>query len=119
MSNPKHYIDNEKFFKEMKKWKQRIIDARQVEDPDPVCTDYIAECFLKISEHLAWKPNFINYTFRDDLVSDGIENCLLYAHNLIQKNHIIHSLILHKLFIMRLFVESRKRKNRCILNINL
>ena len=54
MSNPKHYIDNEKFFKEMKKWKQRIIDARQVEDPDPVCTDYIAECFLKISEHLAW-----------------------------------------------------------------
>ena len=74
----KHYVDNEKFFLEMKKWKQRVIDAREVEDPDPPVTEYIGECFLKISENLAWRPNFINYTFRDDLVSDGIENCLQY-----------------------------------------
>ena len=79
MSNPKHYVDNEKFFKEMKNWKQAVKDAREVEDPDPPCTDHMAECFLKISENLAWKPNFINYTFRDDLVSDGIENCLLLS----------------------------------------
>jgi len=81
MANPKHYVDNELFFKEMKKWKQQVLDAREVEDPDPPTTDYIGECFLKISENLAWRPNFINYTFRDDLVSDGIENCILYAHN--------------------------------------
>ena len=81
MANPKHYVDNEMFFKEMKKWKQWVLDARETDDPDPPSTSYMAECFLKISENLAWKPNFINYTFRDDLVSDGIENCLLYAHN--------------------------------------
>ena len=112
MSNPKHYIDNEKFFKEMKKWKQRIIDARQVEDPDPVCTDYIAECFLKISEHLAWKPNFINYTFRDDLVSDGIENCLLYAHNFNpEKSHNPFSYftqIIHHAFVRRIQKEKKQ-----------
>ena len=77
----KHYVDNDKFFLEIKKWKQRVIDAREVDDPDPPSTEYMGECFLKISENLAWRPNFINYTFRDDLVSDGIENCLLYAHN--------------------------------------
>ena len=114
MSNPKHYVDNEKFFKEMKKWKQRVMDAREVEDPDPPSTSFMAECFLKISENLAWKPNFINYTFRDDLVSDGIENCYFMHIILIQKNPLILFLILHKLFIMLLFVEYRKKRNKCI-----
>ena len=77
----KHYVDNEKFFTEMKKWKQRVHDAREVEENDPPTTEYMGECFLKICEHLVMRPNFINYTFRDDLISDGIENCLLYAHN--------------------------------------
>ena len=77
----KHYVDNEKFFEEMKKWKNRVLDAREIDDVDPPSTEYMGECFLRISEHLVMRPNFINYTFRDDLVSDGVENCLLYAHN--------------------------------------
>ena len=77
----KHYVDNEAFFEEIKKWKQRVLDAREVEEVDPPSTEFMGECFLKICEHLIMRPNFINYTFRDDLISDGIENCLLYAHN--------------------------------------
>tara|TARA_Y100001936_G_scaffold116243_1_gene113713 strand:- start:799 stop:1329 length:531 start_codon:yes stop_codon:yes gene_type:complete len=77
----RHYVDNDKFFLEMKKWKQRVTDAREVEEDDPPTTEYMGECFLKICENLVTRPNFINYTFRDDLISDGIENCLLYAHN--------------------------------------
>ena len=114
MSKQKHYVDNEKFFKEMKKWKQQILDAREVEDPDPPSTPYMAECFLKISENLAWKPNFINYTFRDDLVSDGIENVYSMHTILIQRNLRIHFLILHRSFIMHLFVGYRKKRSRCI-----
>ena len=112
MANPKHYVDNEKFFKEMKKWKQRILDAREVEDPDPPSTEYMAECFLKISENLAWRPNFINYTFRDDLVSDGIENCLLYAHNFNpekSKNPFSYfTQIIHHAFIRRIQKEKKQ-----------
>ena len=77
----KHYVDNEAFFEEMKKWKNKVLDAREMDDVDPPSTEYMGECFLRISEHLVMRPNFINYTFRDDLVSDGVENCLLYAHN--------------------------------------
>lgn len=76
-----HYVDNEKFCEEMTKWKKRVLDAREVDDVDPPSTEFMGECFLKICEHLIMRPNFINYTFRDDLISDGIENCLLYAHN--------------------------------------
>ena len=112
MSNPKHYVDNEKFFKEMKKWKQAVIDAREVDEPDPPSTEYMGECFLKISENLAWRPNFINYTFRDDLVSDGIENCLLYAHNFSpdkSKNPFSYfNQIIHHAYVRRITKEKKQ-----------
>ncbi|MBK02972.1 MAG: hypothetical protein CL464_11025 [Acidimicrobiaceae bacterium] len=112
MSNPKHYVDNEKFFKEMKKWKQAVIDAREVDEPDPPSTEYMGECFLKISENLAWRPNFINYTFRDDLVSDGIENCLLYAHNFSpekSKNPFSYfTQIIHHAYVRRITKEKKQ-----------
>ena len=47
----------------------------------PDVTNYIGECFLKIANHLSYRPNFINYTYRDDMISDGIENCLQYMNN--------------------------------------
>ena len=43
--------------------------------------NYLGECFLKIATHLSYKPNFVNYMFRDDMISDGIENCVQYIHN--------------------------------------
>ena len=64
-----------------KVYRNKVIKAKESGETRPRVPEYIGECFLKISENLAWRPNFINYTFRDDLVSDGIENCLLYAHN--------------------------------------
>ena len=41
----------------------------------------LGECFLKIATHLSYKPNFVNYMFREDMISDGIENCVQYIHN--------------------------------------
>lgn len=74
-----HYIDNKKFFAEIKEWKilwdQAVLDGA----PKPQCTNYLGECFVKISNHLAYKSNFVNYTFRDEMILDGIENCLRYA----------------------------------------
>lgn len=77
----KHYINNKKFCKAMTEWKVLVKEAEECDDKRPPVTDYIAESFLKIAEHLSHRPNFINYPFRDDMVGDGIENCLLYAHN--------------------------------------
>lgn len=77
----KHYIDNEKFCKCMLDWKKLVHRAEACGEKKPPVTDYIAECFLKIAEHLSHRPNFINYPFREDMIGDGVENCLLYAHN--------------------------------------
>jgi len=50
-------------------------------DTKPPIPRYIGECFLKIANHLSFKPNFINYMFKEDMISDGIENCVQYIDN--------------------------------------
>ena len=65
----------------MKDWKEKCEEAEQMGEEKPRVSNYIGECFLKIANGLSHKPNFMNYTFKDDMVSDGIENCLQYIHN--------------------------------------
>ena len=76
-----HYVDNKEFYSAMTEWKNLIIEAENVGDDKPPVTEYIGDCFLKIAEHLAFKPNFMNYAYKEEMIGDGIENCLMYAHN--------------------------------------
>jgi hypothetical protein len=73
---PSHYVDNKKFLAALIDYKKSI-DASKAEGKGiPQVPKYIGECFIKIATHLSYKSNFINYTFKDDMISDGIENCL-------------------------------------------
>jgi hypothetical protein len=76
-----HYVDNKEFLAEMIKWKKRYNAAEESGRKKPPISDYIAEAFLKIAEHLSYRPNFMNYPYREEMVGDGVENCLMYAHN--------------------------------------
>jgi len=76
-----HYVDNKKFLEAMIEYRDRCQKAEKQNKKKPEVTNYIGECFLKIANHLSYRPNFINYTFRDDMISDGIENCLQYMNN--------------------------------------
>lgn len=73
---PAHYVDNKKFFQALIEYKQQIEHAQANGLPKPRVSEYIGECFLKIATHLSYKANFINYSYKDDMISDGIENCL-------------------------------------------
>ena len=76
-----HYVNNKEFLEAMKLYRKSVNKAKREKRPKPPVTDYIGSCFLKIANHLSYRPNFINYTFRDDMISDGIENCLQYLDN--------------------------------------
>ena len=76
-----HYVDNKQFFAEMEKWKTEIDEQEEVDDLPPMVTEYMGECFYKIATHLSYRPNFINYTYREEMIGDGIENCIRYAKN--------------------------------------
>ena len=72
----KHYINNADFLKALIEYKQR-----KENNPQEPIPNYIGACWMKIAEGLSHKPNFINYTYRDEMISDGIENCLMYFKN--------------------------------------
>ena len=76
-----HYVDNKRFLEAMIEYKEKCRIAEEKGKKKPDVTNYIGECFLKIANHLSYRPNFINYTYRDDMISDGIENCLQYMSN--------------------------------------
>ena len=77
-----HYVDNEKFLEVMTGYRNAYLDGKENgEEQKPMIPDYAGECFLKIAERLSHRPNFINYAFREEMVSDGIENCVMYASN--------------------------------------
>ena len=79
--NPLHYVDNEQFLESMIKYKNEIKQAKETDEPPPLIPEYLGECFLKIANRLSFRPNFINYAFREDMISDGIENCIQYMNN--------------------------------------
>ena len=76
-----HYVNNKEFLEAMKAYKKSVNKAKREKKEKPPVTDYIGSCFLKIANHLSYRPNFINYTYRDEMISDGIENCLQYVKN--------------------------------------
>lgn len=76
-----HYVNNKEFLEAMKAYRKSVNKAKREKKEKPPVSNYIGSCFLKIANHLSYRPNFINYTFRDDMISDGIENCLQYMNN--------------------------------------
>lgn len=76
-----NYVNNKEFLAAISEYRQKVIAAKETGKPRPLVTNYLGECFLKIATHLSYKPNFVNYMFREDMICDGIENCLQYIDN--------------------------------------
>lgn len=76
-----HYVNNADFLVAITEYKEKVKQAEENNLPAPQVSNYIGECILKIATHLSYKPNFINYSYREEMISDGIENCLQYINN--------------------------------------
>jgi len=73
-----YYIDNKKFYEEMRKYIYACREAEECEDEYPQVPNYIGECFMKIANKLASKYRFVGYSYKEEMVDDGIENCIRY-----------------------------------------
>lgn len=108
-----HYIDNNEFFVAMSEWKKLWVEAKDSGGQNPPVTEYIGSCFLKIAENLVRRPNFMNYHYRDDMIGDGVENCMLYCYNFDpEKSHNPFSYftqIIYYAFIRR--IQKEKKEN--------
>lgn len=77
----KNYVNNKDLFEALVEYKKKCQEAEDSGEKKPQVSNYIGECIYQIANRLSTKPNFYNYTFREDMVMDGIENCLQYMHN--------------------------------------
>ena len=107
-----HYVDNQRFLLEITEYQNERKEAKENGIESPPCPDYIGECFLKIAQRLSFRPNFINYAFREDMISDGIENCVQYIHNFDpekSKNPFAYfTQIIHYAFLRRIQKEKKQ-----------
>ena len=126
-----HYVNNKELLEAMIVYRARVEVSYKktfnrdltVEQPKtrkskarwegkPPIPNYLGECFLKIATHLSYKPNFVNYMFREDMISDGIENCVQYIHNFDpekSKNPFAYfTQIIHYAFLRRIQKEKKQ-----------
>ena len=107
-----HYVNNKEFLAAIIAYKNAIVEAEELGNPKPRIPNYIGECFLKIATHLSYKPNFVNYMFKDDMVCDGIENCVQYINNFnpekSQNPFAYFTQIIHYAFLRRIQREKKQ-----------
>jgi hypothetical protein len=107
-----HYVNNKEFLAALIKYREDKEIAQIQGKPKPPIPRYIGECFLKIANHLSFKPNFVNYMFKEDMISDGIENCVQYIHNFnpekSQNPFAYFTQIIHYAFLRRIQKEKRQ-----------
>mgnify|MGYP003118308989 FL=1 len=109
MSKKQHYVDNKEFLAAMIEWKESIREAESEGDEIPPITEYIGECFYKIATHLSYRPNFINYTYREEMIGDGIENCIQYAKNFDPEKSKNFTQIIYYAFLRRISKEKKQQ----------
>lgn len=77
----KNYVNNRDLLDALIVYKEKIREAEDSGDEIPRVPDYIGKCIYQIATRLATKPNFSGYSYKEDMISDGIENCLQYINN--------------------------------------
>ncbi|MFZ9376851.1 MAG: sigma factor for late transcription [Candidatus Fonsibacter ubiquis] len=108
--NP-HYVNNKEFHEALIEYKRRVNIAKEKGMPPPRITNYLGDCFLKIATHLSYRPNFVNYMFREDMISDGVENCVNYINNFdINRNNpfAYFTQIVYYAFLRRIHKEKKQ-----------
>jgi len=107
-----HYVNNKDFLAAMIEYKKLVQKCQENGESPPQIPRYIGECFLKIANHLSFKPNFVNYMFKEDMICDGIENCVRYINNFdpekSQNPFAYFTQIIHYAFLRRIQQEKKQ-----------
>jgi hypothetical protein len=111
--NAIHYVDNEKFYNAICEYKSTLDEATAKGTELPRIPNYVGECILKIAEGLSIKPCFGNYSFREEMIDDGVENCILYFNDFDpqkgDKPFAYFTQVIYYAFLRRIYKEEKNR----------
>jgi hypothetical protein len=117
-----HYVDNKHLYACIIEYRQSVLKAREDGSERPRIPNYIGECILMIANRLSTKPNFVNYSYREEMVADGVENCICYIDNfdpLKSSNPFAYfTQIIYYAFLRRILKEKKQTyvKHKCFEN---
>jgi len=120
-----HYVNNADFLTALKERREQVQKAKEAGLEIPIVSNYIGECILKIANHLSYKANFINYSYRDEMIADGIENSIRYIDNFdpdrSSNPFAYFTQIIYFAFLRRLNKEKRQSyvKNKMMLDTDI
>jgi DNA-directed RNA polymerase specialized sigma24 family protein len=77
----KHYVNNKTLYENMVKYIEQLNYSKSQNKPKPRVPEYVGECIYLICTRLSYKPNFINYTYKEEMVGDALENCIMAVDN--------------------------------------
>jgi len=75
------YVSNQELYDALVEYRKKSTDADNAGRKKPKLPDFIGECILKIASRLSYRPNFANYPYREEMVSDAVLNCVTYIDN--------------------------------------
>jgi hypothetical protein len=76
-----HYVDNKKLYQAIVEYRKVVKEYEEIGKERPPIPRYVGECMLLIAKRLSTRPNFANYPYREEMISDGVENCVCYFDN--------------------------------------
>ncbi|CAB4127154.1 RNA polymerase sigma factor [uncultured Caudovirales phage] len=77
----RQYVDNAEFFIAMQERIKLVKECQEQRIPIPRISEYIGNCIFKIATNFAHLRSFNGYIFKDDMILDGVENCLKVIDN--------------------------------------
>jgi len=114
-----HYVNNRDFLDALVIYKQDCALAIEQNTERPIIPRYIGECFMKIATHYAYKPNFANYSYKEDLISDSVENMSRYVLNFNPEKSTnpfaYFTQITHFAFLRRIKTEKKETEKKAMI----
>jgi hypothetical protein len=106
-----NYVNNKQLYGVLVDFIKERREAIKNDIDLPRIPPYVGECIQLIAKNLATKPNFSGYSFIDEMISDGIENCIMYIHNFNPDKSTnpfgYITLIIHHAFLRRIEKEAK------------
>lgn len=114
-----HYVNNRDFLDALISYKKACAQAEEENAERPIIPRYIGECFIKIATHYAYKPNFANYSYKEDLISDSVENMSRYVLNFNPEKSTnpfaYFTQITHFAFLRRIKTEKKETEKKAMI----
>lgn len=75
-----HYVNNREFTLALDDYSRECKDAEDQGKEKPRMNNYLGVCIMRMANRLANSPRFRNYSFRDEMIHNGILAAVKYAH---------------------------------------